>query len=278
MSGEWSSQTPELELRGHSSGTARLASMVASGFLYVLAFGGLSCMVISVVQLVRFAGGEKPGRGGIGTPLFLLVWGIFWCVAGVFFARLIWKRSQRARLRVFSDGFEVDDRRHSRRLAWDAVESACVSIVANTPSDPGALIVVLIVKLFGGTLEPSCSLTLELTSGEALHFDNRFPGITGFSDRVSRELVLRRLPDDSERFRNGETLEFGPVVISNRELTINNKTIRLDEVERVSIANGALEVWRTGTRRRWARIDTGNIPNCDVLAGLLTATGHFPGD
>jgi hypothetical protein len=126
-------------------------------------------------------------------------------------------------------------------------------------------------KVFGGMLgerldRPSRATRLVVT-----------PGVTTpvTIEQIGRLLdagVTRvQLPGAFQRFSAGQTLSFGPLMLSHKGIATGDKMLPWNEIKAVTARRGTVNVNKAGKRLPWTSAAVSKIPNYSVFDALVRA-------
>ncbi|WP_156820092.1 DUF6585 family protein [Synechococcus sp. PCC 7336] len=101
------------------------------------------------------------------------------------------------------------------------------------------------------------------------HTSRDLPGLAELCDRIQVELVSRQLPATLERYRDGETISFGPVAVSPIGISHRQELVPWSKIQRVSLQEGAIAVRQAGRDRRWRDANPQSVPNLFVFLSLV---------
>lgn len=78
------------------------------------------------------------------------------------------------------------------------------------------------------------------------------------------------MPPAVAALENGETLDFGPVVLDAEGLRVSeDKRLDWEEVDEVKIVKGLVTATRVGKRWTWFKTPISQVPNAHVLLALV---------
>lgn len=103
-----------------------------------------------------------------------------------------------------------------------------------------------------------------------LVLNDAYARVEDLGQRVEHNLFPRLYEHALNRYNAGETLDFGPVVLSKTGIRIGKKVCPWDEVQQVSLRRGILRISkRDGGRFRGMYAAASAIPNLRVLLSLM---------
>ena len=121
-------------------------------------------------------------------------------------------------------------------------------------------------------------LTVRRRDGERLILKGGFafpePSLIRLIETVQGKMTARLLPRAVERYRRGETLEFGPLSVSSEGLGSGRRLIGWAEVEGITVDEGKVHLHHKGDVKVLAEV--GRIENLFVLLGLLREAVDVP--
>jgi hypothetical protein len=92
------------------------------------------------------------------------------------------------------------------------------------------------------------SYYLHLTDGTELRLDEELKHVGQLGPMVEEEVFARLLPRSADAFNAGEMLDFDAVKMSRSGLKVGEQSLRWEEVDRVSLSEGKVEVRGNGGR------------------------------
>jgi hypothetical protein len=105
---------------------------------------------------------------------------------------------------------------------------------------------------------------------EKLVLNDVFKNVDQLADEIAQKIFPLLYEPASEKFNTGQSLDFGPILISKTGLQIGKKTFAWAEVKDVSLQRGELKISRRdGGWFSGASVSAANIPNLPVLLVII---------
>jgi serine/threonine protein kinase len=179
---------------------------------------------------------------------------------------------------VFSWGIRVNDHEGETSIRWEEITELRKTIIQQNIHSTYQMHYTYRLqladgqsKVFGGMLgerldRPSRATKLVVT-----------PGVTTpvTVEQVGRLLdagVARvQIPRAFELFNAGQTISFGPLMLSQKGITAGDKMLPWAEVKEVKTLNGSVFIKKAGKRLPWTAPSIGKIPNYSVFDALVRA-------
>ncbi|MFE5977882.1 DUF6585 family protein [Streptomyces sp. NPDC056460] len=114
-------------------------------------------------------------------------------------------------------------------------------------------------------------LTIEAEHGAEIVVGDEFDGIVPFAEGLCDAFSRARVPRDAARLEAGERIGFGVVGIDLSGITQGGRRIPWQEVERVDVRQGVVEIRRRGDRTPWTTLPAPGFPNLAVFLTLADA-------
>jgi hypothetical protein len=126
-------------------------------------------------------------------------------------------------------------------------------------------------KVFGGMLgerldRPSRATRLTVTPGVTTPVT-----IEQIGRLLDAGMTRVRLPGALQRFNAGQTVSFGPLMVSQNGIVKGDKMLPWSEIAEVRTHRGSVDVYKAGKRLPWASTAVSKIPNYSVFDALLRA-------
>jgi serine/threonine protein kinase len=179
---------------------------------------------------------------------------------------------------VFSWGIRVNDQEGEVSIRWEEITELRKSIVRQNIYSTYQMHYTYRLqlasgqsKVFGGMLgerldRPSRAARLVVT-----------PGITApvTVEQIGRLLdagVARvQIPRTFELFNAGQTVSFGPLMVSQNGMATGDKMLPWSEIKEVKTWDGSVNIKKVGKRLPWASAAVGKIPNYSAFDALVRA-------
>lgn len=160
---------------------------------------------------------------------------------------------QGARLRLFSEGLELDMPGNRHRLRWEDVHFLTLRVTARTVNGIRAATV--------------HEYTLHLADGRKVAIPPGLQELEQLGERLEREIYPRAASRAFERLRRNESVTFGPCKISNQGLEISGTLKKWKELEPITLSGGIFTVRNAGGQT-WRALSFSDIPNAPVFLQL----------
>ncbi|MEU2072739.1 DUF6585 family protein [Streptomyces sp. NPDC013489] len=148
------------------------------------------------------------------------------------------------------------DRGETQAYAWDEIAAVTRQDIRVTNGVTGAT---------------THRLTIGSENGAAIVVGDEFDGIVPFAEGLVDAFSRARVPRDAARLEAGERIDFGLVGIDLSGIAQGGRSIGWQEVERVDVRQGNVEVRRRGDRRPWTTLPAPGFPNLAVFLTLADA-------
>lgn len=171
--------------------------------------------------------------------------------------------------RVFAlhrGGVRVRDGERERVLPWQDIDAVYQKIV----------------RLYRGGQEVAVrdEYKLSLRDGTVLQVDYRFEQVEALGSAVMTAVTELRAPPARRAFEEGQTLDFGPILLHREGIETGGKRLGWQEIESVSWKAGLLAsdkaflmVRRRGGLLAWAKVPVEEIKNYQVLMVIVADLG-----
>jgi hypothetical protein len=198
-------------------------------------------------------------------PIAAQAWSQDWLFWGILIGLVTlivtaWQVFQtRVRVYLFRYGIEVHfPRQASQTLRWEDI----AGIASATIQD----------SIRGHVYRTRHRLTIHLTQGKPITFDDRVDYLLELTTRLKANLYPRLLPGFRTRFQEGQQLTFGPVSIQSSSIKIRERQFPWEHVNRITVLAGHLVI-ETHTQEseqpKSLRIPVIQIPNLELLFQVL---------
>lgn len=187
-----------------------------------------------------------------------LGWGLF---IGVITLSLTTWLVLRARVKVdiHQYGIEVILPPHSSRsIRWEEINGITSAIIQDT--------------LWGHTFRTRHQITIELILGNVITLDDRFKNLLELTTRLKANLYPRLLPGLRTRFQSGQSLKFGPISIHLNHISVREKQISWENIDRITVLSGHLIInmhKQASVHPKKIREPVNKIPNLELLMQIL---------
>jgi len=146
----------------------------------------------------------------------------------------------------------------SRSLRWEEI----TGIASATIQD----------SLWGHTLRTRHQSTIFPTQGMPITLDNHLGNLLELTTRLKANLYPRLLPGLRTRYQTGHQLNFGPISIHLKSVTIRDRQIPWEQVSHITVLSGHLIVEthdHVSDHSNNIRIPGNQIPNLELLLQVL---------
>jgi hypothetical protein len=187
-----------------------------------------------------------------------LFWGIL--IGSVTLIVTAWQVFQtRVRVYLFRYGIEVHlPRQAPQTLRWEDITGIASATIQDC--------------IWGRAFRTRHRLTIHLTQGKPLTFDDRVDNLLELTTRLKANLYPRLLPGFRIRFQAGQQLAFGPVSIQASSIMIRERQHSWEYVNRITILAGNLvietRIHESGNLKSF-RLPVIQIPNLELLFQVL---------
>ncbi|MFI8435083.1 DUF6585 family protein [Streptomyces sp. NPDC079020] len=106
--------------------------------------------------------------------------------------------------------------------------------------------------------------------GTEIVVNDAYQGVARFTDELDKAFTRVRLPQDSDRLKAGERIDFLGAHLDPAGVGHLDQRLDWSEVGRVTVAHGWLEIHRRGEGKPWARLPVEMIRNVSVFLALVT--------
>lgn len=106
--------------------------------------------------------------------------------------------------------------------------------------------------------------------GAEIVVNDAYEGVARFADELDRVFTHVRLPQDSDRLRAGERVDFFGAHLDLDGVGHLEHRLGWREVDRVTVKQGRLEIHRRGDRKPWAGLPVEMVENLSVFLALAT--------
>lgn len=185
-------------------------------------------------------------------------------VLGLFasaFAFLAW-RAARLRIRLHAGGLAVVRGRRGRAILWDDVRALWSrSVRTGLPGLPGRLHI---------------RLEIEARDGQRLRLDDRLEDFASLAEAIKARIYPPFLEACSQAFNDGQTLDFGPLHLSQAGITDQRSmSYPWSAVSEARLASGRLVI-RASREGKPAEVSipAHRIPNVEVCTQLIEEIGR----
>ncbi|MBS2036285.1 hypothetical protein JST97_14940 [bacterium] len=162
-------------------------------------------------------------------------------------------RHRGARLRLYTEGLELDMPGQHYRLRWEDVHFLTLRVTTRTVNGIRA-----------GTIH---EYTLHLADGRKVAIPPGVQEVEQLGERLEREIYPRAASRAFERLRRNESVSFGPCKISNQGLEISGTLKKWNELEPITLSAGVFTVRNAGGQT-WRAVPFSDIPNAPVFLQL----------
>lgn len=158
-----------------------------------------------------------------------------------------------ARLRLFSEGLELQVSGRHYRFRWEQVEFLTLKVTARTVNGIRA-----------ATLH---EYTLHLADGRKVAIPSGLQDLEQLGQRLEREVYPRAASRAFERLRRNESVCFGPCKISNQGLEMSGTLKNWKDLEPIVLSGGIFTVRKRGGQT-WRVVPFSDVPNAPVFLQL----------
>ncbi len=114
------------------------------------------------------------------------------------------------------------------------------------------------------------TLWIHTSNGQVFRFMNNLTDFNGLAETVKANLYPRYLAHYRQYLNQGQSLDFGPVQLTQNGIVFRRKECHWSELEGVSLARGRLTITvKKGPRMKSYSIPARKIPNSDLCAQLI---------
>ncbi|MER5988786.1 DUF6585 family protein [Streptomyces sp. NPDC001787] len=106
--------------------------------------------------------------------------------------------------------------------------------------------------------------------GGEIVVDDAYEGVARFTDQLDTAFTRVRLPQDGERLKAGERIDFFGAHIDPAGPGHPGHRLDWSEVGRITVEKGWVEIHRRGEGKPWARLPVEMIENLSVFLALAT--------
>lgn len=106
--------------------------------------------------------------------------------------------------------------------------------------------------------------------GAEIAVNDAYMGAARFADELEKAFTRVRLPQDSERLKAGERIDFFGAHLDPDGLGYLTHRLAWREVDRVAVKQGYLEIHRRGEGKPWASLPVEMVQNLSVFVALAT--------
>lgn len=122
-------------------------------------------------------------------------------------------------------------------------------------------------------------ITLELKNGQKLKIDEHVANINDLRILLEEKLVEQQLPDAIATYKEGNSINFNNLQVSQAGLSTGKKTLAWSELESADIQRSAnsvyLKIRQKGNSSDWAAQPRDTFPNLGLFFALMNyAQGH----
>jgi hypothetical protein len=181
--------------------------------------------------------------------------GIMFVVGGLVAGRAALVRG--ISVKITSEGLDYQGAWRKRSCRWDEVEETTWEVRK--------------VSTKRQAFEPSRLFHLRCRNGQRISLDDRIPEFEVMIDCVLSELLRCLLPSYLERLRDGQTLTFGPFVVTRDGIDCQSTVIEWSQVERAWIREGTISLTKRGSWIDWGKKSVTEVPNAHLLIALVNA-------
>jgi hypothetical protein len=160
-------------------------------------------------------------------------------------------------VRLTNEGLEAQGPLRKRACRWDEVEETTWEMRK--------------ISTKQAELDPSRLFHLRCRNGRRISLDDRIPEFELMMDCVLNQLVRCLLPRYLERLRNGQTLAFGPFVVTRDGIDCQTTVVEWSQIERAWIREGIISLTKHGSWIDWGKKSVTEVPNAHLLIALVNA-------
>lgn len=112
---------------------------------------------------------------------------------------------------------------------------------------------------------------LQCLDGSTLTFRNAIPKVMDLGKTIEQETARVQIPSIRDAFSSGQSLAFGQLLVQQSGLTWRGNMLPWQELQSFTINEdtGIITIKKHNQWLRWAAIQTGKIPNIEVLKTLI---------
>lgn len=158
-----------------------------------------------------------------------------------------------ARLRIFSEGLELQVPGRHYRFRWEQVDFLTLKVTARTVNGIRAATV--------------HEYTLHLADGRKVSIPSGLQDLEQLGQRLEREIYPRAASRAFERLRRNESVAFGPCKISNQGLEMSGTLKNWKDLEPITLSGGIFTVRKRGGQT-WRIVPFSDVPNAPVFLQL----------
>ncbi|MFD5193523.1 DUF6585 family protein [Streptomyces sp. NPDC058357] len=122
----------------------------------------------------------------------------------------------------------------------------------------------------GITSATTHELRVSPREGAEITVTDAYKGAARFTDELDKAFTRVRLPQDSDRLKAGERVDFFGAHLDPAGVGYLDHRLGWHEVDRVTVKHGWLEIHRHGDGKPWARLPVEMVQNLSVFLALAT--------
>jgi uncharacterized protein DUF6585 len=195
-------------------------------------------------------------RVTVGDYVGLIVLGLPFAALGIGAAVNVWRQRHR-RVDVYERGIIEQRGNRLTQVSWDDVASLTCQRVQ--------------VRQVGGLVTHNIASYRLLThAGKKLRLDHLLSDIATLGEEIERQVSRSLLPKVRARLAAGENVEFAPFTLSERGISLRQRTLGWEQLAGAEVARGEVRIFARGEPGAWTRVAYGKLSNAKALLELLS--------
>lgn len=217
--------------------------MAALGLMMIYGAVGTLILILGLLEIVELGSAGFGLTGVAPIALGVGLWGAF----------NFWRQRDNS-LKTYQHGFTLRQKGRNYTFRWSEIKFVWAQLTLH--------------KVNGVPVKTVHEYFVQADDSARVKLDNIFEDIELIGETILRETFPHLYQKALESCERGEEVDFGGLKINRTGLSLGDKSVGWNEIEKIETRDGTIRIRKQGKWLNFLEFDAGSMPNLNVFEAL----------